>query len=539
MRLTRLAIRNHSRLSDKELEVREHLVLVGPNDVGKSLLLRCIDLLLGASTAQLYNRIAYEDLADPTVPLAIEGDLKGFVASDKVLFPDELTVDPETNELTLTISLEATFDTNRTLSVDRRAATAGTGRQLSVKQVEALGWNLLGATAMARDLRAGRRTPLDEILKLVDLGTEKDDFKKLIDKIEERLQLSKTLGKLREDLARQLSKALPVEVNNDELTFATGALADGDVLADVRLNVVKDGKTKHISEQSDGIRALYALAMYDLVSAGRNMVAVDEPEIHLHPTSQRSLARLLQAGPNQKFLATHSPDIVSAFSPECIVSVRPGGGLVQPNAGFLTADEKLVVRWWVRDKLEPLTANQVVAVEGVSDRIIVEKVADLTSRNLDRLGVSLIETDGAGDMPAIVTLFGPTGFDIPLALLIDEDARDKTAKKLGVAPDDLEDLEDYPCFISAPDLEGEYVDALGAAKAWDALENSGLFSKNTLDNCNKSGADGTRTAVDVAEFCRHRNNKVLAAMAIAEVLDKDTAAGIVSVNDLLDEIENP
>jgi putative ATP-dependent endonuclease of OLD family len=40
MRLTRLAITNHGRLQDVELEVRQHLVLDGPNDVGKSSVLR-------------------------------------------------------------------------------------------------------------------------------------------------------------------------------------------------------------------------------------------------------------------------------------------------------------------------------------------------------------------------------------------------------------------------------------------------------------------------------------------------------------------
>ena len=36
MRLTRIAVRNHSRLQDLQLEVRDHLVVVGPNDAGKS-----------------------------------------------------------------------------------------------------------------------------------------------------------------------------------------------------------------------------------------------------------------------------------------------------------------------------------------------------------------------------------------------------------------------------------------------------------------------------------------------------------------------
>lgn len=61
MRLTRLKVENHKRLADLEIEVRDHLVLVGANDVGKSSLLRCLDLLLGASTAQLYSQISAED----------------------------------------------------------------------------------------------------------------------------------------------------------------------------------------------------------------------------------------------------------------------------------------------------------------------------------------------------------------------------------------------------------------------------------------------------------------------------------------------
>ncbi|MDF1605869.1 AAA family ATPase [Nocardioides sp. YIM 152315] len=240
--------------------------------------------------------------------------------------------------------LEATIDPNGTLGIDRRAPQAGTNRQLSRDQLAVLGWTLLGATSLTRDLREDRRTALTEILQRVDLGAEKAGLDALIDQIQVELKDSKVLEGLRQDPANQLSKALPETVDKDALEFATAAMADGDVLADVRLRVLRGGVLKEIREQSDGLRALYALALYDLVSVRANMVGVDEPEIHLHPTSQRSLARLLQDGPSQKFLATHSPDIVSAFSPECIVSVRAGGHLVQPKVGFLSSDEKMVVR---------------------------------------------------------------------------------------------------------------------------------------------------------------------------------------------------
>jgi putative ATP-dependent endonuclease of OLD family len=531
MRLTRIKILNHSRLADPNIEVREHLVLVGANDVGKSSLLRCLDLLLGASTAQLYNRVVVEDFTDATLPFVVEAELNGLDATDQGWFPDEASVDPITGQMTLVVRLEATFDSNGTLGIDRTAPLAGTGRQLSREQVQVLGWTLLSATAMSRDLRDDRRTALHDILQRVDLSTEKPNFDVLIDQIQNELKNSPTLEGLRTALADQLSKALPVGVDKDELEFATAAMADGDVLADVRLRIDRAGTVKDITEQSDGLRALYALALYDLVSVGANMVGVDEPEIHLHPTSQRSLARLLRDGPNQKFLATHSPDIVSAFAPECIVSVRAGGHLVQPKVGFLSADEKLVVRWWVRDKLEPLTANKVLAVEGISDRIIVQEVAEQTDRNLDRLGVSLIETGGAKEMAPIVKLFGADGFDVPLTLLVDEDARDDTAKLLNVAP---ADIENHGAFISDPDLEAEYISALGEANTWTALSTSGLFTPNQLANCATNGAGGTPNAVDLREYCL--KNKVKSAMAIAKALDPTTAAAITSVSNVLNKV---
>lgn len=533
MRLTHIAVRNHSRLQDLELVVREHMVLVGPNDVGKSSLLRCLDLLLGASTAQLYAKIAIEDLRDPDQPFIVEATLAEFSADDRALYPDEITIGPG-GAKSLTFRLEATFDANQTLSIQRFAPASGTGRQLSRSQLLGIGWTLLGATDGSRDIRDDRHSMLNEILKAVDLGAEQATFDALIEKIGEGLRDSKVLDGIRGNLAGQLTKALPESIAKDDLRFIPGASADNDVLSGVRLQVSKAGVPRAVSEQSDGMRAMYAIALYDLISGGANMVGIDEPEIHLHPSSQRSLARLLRAGKNQKLLATHSSDMVSAFPAESVVAVRAGGAVVQPKTGFLSADQRMVVRWWVRDRLEPLTARRVVGVEGISDRIVLERVAELTGRELDRLGVSIVETGGAGDMGAIWQLFGPDGFDVPMSLLIDRDAVADTATKLGVAE---ADLSTRSVWISDRDLEEEYTTAIGADVLWQTIKVSGLFSKNELANCQGTGPSGARTTEDVASFCRFKSTyKARAAMVVAGRLDEATARKIKSIDDLLGEI---
>lgn len=534
MHLTRIAITNHRRLTDLDLEIRRHLVLVGANDVGKSSLLRCLDLLLGQSTAQLYQRIVPGDFRDPSRPFAVEARFAGLTSDNEKSFPDETSVDPATGEKSLTFRLEASLADDQSLAIERWAPDGGTGRQLSRDQIAGIGWRMLGALALSRDFRDDRRDLLDEVLHSIELGPEKAGFEDLTTRLQELLINSTVLGTLRDQLAGRLSRALPQSLDKKDLVFRPGSAVKEDPLSDVRLHISRGGDLRSMTEQSDGTRALFAIAMYDLVSGGASMVGIDEPEVHLHPTSQRSLARLLQGSQNQKLVATHSADIVSAFDPECIVSVRPGGTPVQPAAGFLSSEERLSVEWWMRDRLEPLTARHVAAVEGISDRIILARAAEVTHRALDRLGASVVETNGSGNMGAILKLFGKSGFDVPLSLLIDKDAELDTANKMGVP---VADLEANGVIISDPDLEAEYVAALGSSVVWAAIDGSSLFSAGERANCETTGAGGARTDADVAAFCRYKKYKVKAAMVVAGILTEATARSVISINKVLDRIE--
>ena len=532
MKLSRLKIENHSRIADLAIEVRDHLVLVGANDVGKSSILRCIQLALGATTAQLYAQISAEDFRAADAEVVIEAELIDFNDEDRAAYPDEINVDATTGVTSLTIRLTAMIDENETINIDRIAVGAGTRRQLSRQQLDQIGWRFLSATSQSRELRDDRRSALTDLLAAVELGAEKATFDEAVERLATVLSESTVMEEVRGDLAAQLSKALPNAVGTGDLAFVPGSAADQDVLSGVRLQVQKDGSLRDLTAQSDGTRALYAIALYDLTSSGANVVGIDEPEIHLHPTSQRSLARLLKASPNQKIIATHSPDVVGAFDPDSIAVVRSGGKVVQPKAGFLTQDERLTVRWWVRDRLEPLTARRVIAVEGLSDRVVVERAAELTGRTLDRLGVSLMETGGAGDMGAIDTLFGPSGFDVPLSMLIDVDAEAATATKLGVP---VADLGTRGVWVSRADLEDEYTAAIGATVLQAALAASTLFKPGQLALLTASGAGGAFTDADVASFCRRY--KVNASLVAASLLTDTTARAIVSIDGLLTQVE--
>ena len=322
VRLHSFAITNHARLQDAHIEVRDHLVLVGPNDVGKSSVLRCLDLLLGATTAQLYGRLSVADLRNPDETLVVSAVFADLNDDNRAWFPDEISIDPATGAASLEVRLEVRLEDGETLDVLRYLPGGGSRRQVGRDQLARFGWRLVGAVSSVRDLRDDRNATLDDILRSIDLGAERAELTAITEQFRDKLTGSSKLSDLRGLLATQLSRALPETVVQDDLSFVPGAAATDDVFSDVRLQVRRHGTIRNLSEQSDGTRAMFAVTLYDLVSESANIVAIDEPELHLHPSSQRSIAALLRSGSNQKILATHSSDIVGTFPPESVVTVK-------------------------------------------------------------------------------------------------------------------------------------------------------------------------------------------------------------------------
>ena len=98
-----------------------------------------------------------------------------------------------------------------------------------------------------------------------------------------------------------------------------------------RFSVTKSGKTLFLEQLSDGERGLLAL-VFDLarrlalanpdsdnpIAEGVGLVLIDEIELHLHPSWQRRVLRLLQSTFSrcQFIVTTHSPQVIGQVRPE-------------------------------------------------------------------------------------------------------------------------------------------------------------------------------------------------------------------------------
>jgi putative ATP-dependent endonuclease of OLD family len=533
MKIRRLSWSNYRRLHDAEVHIRQHAVLVGPNDSGKSSILRAIHLCIGATNAHVAASVTPDDFTTTTEPLLLEVTLDSFSDVDRAAFPDEIATSPDEQ---LTIRVEATVDSNdpEQMQLRRYFPDAGHHKAPSSLQLKQIGWAYVAPIrSLFRELGQGSSGALRQLLSSVDLSNDRDAFDNAQTAFDKAIKDASALEDLRTTFAEALSDALPRDVASDDLDFkSTSDLLD-DPLASVTMTVADGKHTAPLTNQSDGIRSLALLAILGLSNNDAAITGIDEPEIHLHHSAQRSVAARLKRAPGQKIIVTHSPAIVSKMSPLDVIAIQRDRAPRQLQQNARIGEVESTARHWVQSLIEPVTAKAVILVEGPSDRIIVERVAELQDIDLNRLSIAIFELDGSGLFSRAYDLFGPAGFDIPLFGLLDEDAKADWADTLGVSVAELEADERFQ--ICSADLEDEYVLALGADRTLEILLGSPSFNEKSIRN-SCAVPTGKLTTVNLAEYCRHKKRKVQAALAMASGMTDAEAKAMASIVQLLEVV---
>jgi hypothetical protein len=134
---------------------------------------------------------------------------------------------------------------------------------------------------------------------------------------------------------------------------------------------------------------------------------------------------------------------------------------------------------------EAFLPRTVVLVEGISDQLALEALAQRHGRNLDAEGVSVVPMGGAQSIGRFLNLFGPQGLDVRLAGLCDageEGDFRRGLERAGLGSNlTRRDMELLGFYVCVADLEDELIRALGAAAVEQVADAQGhLGSFRTL-----------------------------------------------------------
>ena len=172
---------------------------------------------------------------------------------------------------------------------------------------------------------------------------------------------------------------------------------------------------------------------------------------------------------------------------------------------------------------ESLPGRMVVIVEGVSDQLALEALAQRRGRTLENEGISIVPIGGAHSIRTFLDLFGPHGLDVRLSGLCDageEDEFQRALERAGLGSNlTRSDMERLGFYVCVADLEDELIRALGVAAVEGVLEAEGEL--RSFRSLQKQPAQRGRTAEEqLRRFVGTRaGRKAQYARALVDALD--------------------
>jgi len=166
------------------------------------------------------------------------------------------------------------------------------------------------------------------------------------------------------------------------------------------------------------------------------MLALEEPEAHLHPQAQRALFNQIMEIPGQIIISTHSPYVAAHAEFGDLRHFRKNGADTTVKAidlSDLKPDDLQKMKWKVLNtRGDMLFANALVLFEGETEEQAFAIFAqEYWGRNPNELGVNFIGVGGAGSYLPFLRL--AKGFEIDWYLFSDDDAKKDPIKKMSAA----------------------------------------------------------------------------------------------------------
>jgi hypothetical protein len=165
----------------------------------------------------------------------------------------------------------------------------------------------------------------------------------------------------------------------------------------------------------------------------------------------------------------------------------------------------------------------VVLVEGVSDQLALEALAERRGRDLGAERISIVPIGGATNIGRFLELFGPSGHNVRLAGLCD--AAEERAFRRGLGRAGLGanltrvEMEAQGFFVCVADLEDELIRSLGAARVEQLIEAQGeLRAFRTFQK--QAAQQGRSTEAHLRRFMGTRGGrKIQYAPLLVDALD--------------------
>lgn len=442
MKISQLEIKNFRSIKHLVMKPRSLCALVGPNSVGKTNILKAIDLVLGEGWTTK-AKVARELFYDPKEKISIEINFNPPV---KYTYIDKQKQERKNivNSIRLEMRLEPELFVKTTINNGQDFYhQENFKRQCHFVYIPA-GRNL------SDELRVSQWTMLGKLMRLIF-----ENYIKFYEGDE---------NKLKEDFSEKIKPAkdfLEKDFDNNSLTFkkfvgtfqkycqmnsntlATKILPKLNIYnlnwfyKTLQIHVREDFPEKDFDaeEVGAGMQNLLLISIFQTYAelmGGKVIFGIEEPEIFLYPNAQRNLYKSFQdiSEKTQIFYTTHSPNFIDAYRAyeiEILRKTQEKGTINLPkDEKYLTEktakeNKFRIYTHFNTERNELFFARKIILVEGDVDKILWTTICEKRwNINLNEKGISIIECGGKGGVNYFVGVFKLVGIQDYFAIW-DED----------------------------------------------------------------------------------------------------------------------